>query len=117
MAPKKTISKKAPAKKAPAKAPAAKAASASAGGSDVTIEALQELRRIQDAAAKVDALVKAAVPGACVTINAEKPRKGCFEVKANGTTVVSLTDMPRPFTKLKALDMDEVAADVVKALK
>lgn len=65
----------------------------------------------------MDALVKAAVPGACVTINAEKPRKGCFEVKANGTTVVSLTDMPRPFTKLKALDMDEVAADVVKALK
>jgi hypothetical protein len=32
-----------------------------------------------------------------------QPRKGCFEVReADGTTVyVSLTDMPRPFTKLK----------------
>ena len=38
------------------------------------------------------------------------------EVKANGSTVLSLTDMPRPFTKLKALDMEKVAADVVKAL-
>ena len=38
------------------------------------------------------------------------------EVKANGDVVLSLTDMPRPFAKLKALDMEQVAADVVKAL-
>ena len=38
------------------------------------------------------------------------------EVKANGSVVLSLTDMPRPFTKLKALDMEAVAKDVVKAL-
>ncbi|XRA98311.1 hypothetical protein NFJ02_05g120090 [Pycnococcus provasolii] len=25
--------------------------------------------------------------------------------------------MPRPFTKLKALDMDEIAAEVIKACK
>ena len=40
----------------------------------------------------------------------------CSEVRANGTKVVSLMDMPRPFTKLKSLDMDDVAGDVVKAL-
>jgi len=36
-------------------------------------------------------------------------------VSVNGSAVLSLTDMPRPFAKLKALDMDDVAADVVKA--
>ena len=35
----------------------------------------------------------------------------------NGTTTLSLLDMPRPFGKLKALDMEEVAADVIKACK
>ena len=48
-------------------------------------------------------------------MNEEKPRKGCFEVSVDGKPVVSLLDMPRPFAKLKALDMEEVAADVVKA--
>jgi len=43
-----------------------------------------------------------AVPGTDVVINSEKPRKGCFEIKANGAVVLSLLDMPRPFTKLKA---------------
>ena len=57
------------------------------------------------------------MPSAAVVINGEKPRKGCFEVKANGKTVRSLLDMPRPFTKLKALDMEKVAADVVAALQ
>lgn len=52
-----------------------------------------------------------------MTINAEKPRKGCFEIVANGVTVVSLLDMPRPFTKLKALDVEALVADVVKALE
>ena len=61
--------------------------------------------------------MKKAVPSAKVTINPEKPRKGCFEVKVGGETIISLLDMPRPFAKLKALDMDEVAADVVKACR
>ena len=67
-------------------------------------------------ATKLEALVKAGFPGAKITINEEKPRKGCFEVTVNGDVTLSLLDMPRPFPKLKALDMDEVAADVVKAL-
>ena len=36
------------------------------------------------------------------------------QVTVNGETTLSLLDMPRPFGKLKALDMDEVAADVIK---
>ena len=49
-------------------------------------------------------------------MNEEKPRKGCFEVTAASKTILSLTDMPRPFVKLKALDIDDVAKDVVAAL-
>ena len=52
-----------------------------------------------------------------MSVNEDKPRKGCFEVRAKGTKVVSLLDMPRPFTKLKALDIEQVAKDVVKAAK
>ena len=51
-----------------------------------------------------------------VVVNEEKPRKGCFEVTVNGDIALSLLDMPRPFGKLKALDMEEVAADVLKKL-
>ena len=51
-----------------------------------------------------------------VTINPEKPRKGCFEVRVNGDAVLSLMDMPRPFTKLKALDFDgQVSKDIMEA--
>jgi len=66
-------------------------------------------------ATKLETLVKASGVGATVSINAEKPRKGCFEVSVNGKAVLTLLDMPRPFTKLKALDMEAVAADVIKA--
>ena len=50
-----------------------------------------------------------------MTINPEKPRKGCFEGRVGDQVCLSLTDMPRPFLKLKALDMDEVAKNVIKA--
>ena len=62
----------------------------------------------------MEALVKAGFPAAKVVVNEEKPRKGCFEVSVNGDTTLSLLDMPRPFAKLKALDMEEVAAGVLK---
>ena len=57
------------------------------------------------------------MPAAKIVVNEEKPRKGCFEVSVNGQATLSLLDMPRPFAKLKALDMEQVAADVVKACK
>ena len=40
-----------------------------------------------------------------------RPRKGCFEVRIEGgDTVVSLTDMPRPFKKLKVRLFHRAAA-------
>ena len=51
-----------------------------------------------------------------VVINGEKPRKGAFVIKVNDKTVLELLDLKRPFPKLKALDMDAVAADVIAAL-
>lgn len=50
-----------------------------------------------------------------------RPRKGTFEVRiktAEGAiTIVSLKGMPRPFKKLRALDLEEVANNVVGALE
>ena len=41
-----------------------------------------------------------------------QPRKGCFEVRIDGDIIVSLLDLPRPFTKLRALDLEQVAKDI-----
>ena len=51
------------------------------------------------------------------TINPEKPRKGCFEVRVGDKAVISLLDLPRPFLKLKALEMEDVAKAVIKETK
>ena len=56
------------------------------------------------------------MPGVSIAINEEKPRKGAFVVTVNDKPVLSLLDMPRPFKKLKELDMEEVAEDVKKTL-
>ena len=40
---------------------------------------------------------------------AEKPRKGVFAVTVGGTEVFSTGPEARPFPKLKAIDIDEVA--------
>ena len=65
---------------------------------------------------KLEKALKAAKSDLTVSINPEKPRKGCFEVRVGDKAVLSLTDMARPFKALKALDIDEVAADVLKEL-
>ena len=45
-----------------------------------------------------------------------RPRKGTFEVRlASGKVVESLPGMPRPFKKLRALDLEKTAAKVVAA--
>ncbi|CAL8464287.1 g3822 [Coccomyxa elongata] len=68
-------------------------------------------------ATKLEKALKEALPDAVVSVNPEKPRKGCFEVRDadGGKTYVSLLDMPRPFTKLKALDIDELAKEIAGA--
>ena len=73
--------------------------------------------------------MKAAISGAEVRVNdpddlidvntkgAKRPRIGCFEVKANGETVLSLVGLKRPFPKLKALDMEAEAEKAIAALR
>ncbi|PNW87376.1 hypothetical protein CHLRE_02g120301v5 [Chlamydomonas reinhardtii] len=69
-------------------------------------------------ATKLEKLIKEGAPGTSVSVNPDKPRKGCFEVRGpGGKTFVSLLDMPRPFTKLKALDVEALAEEVLAALK
>ncbi len=56
--------------------------------------------------------------GYTVTINATKPRKGAFVVTIEGkedAPVVNLLDMPRPFAKLRNIDLDQVVADLLAA--
>lgn len=67
-------------------------------------------------AAKLQKLVAAEVPSVKFDVNAEKPRKGFFEVRVQGKPVLSLGPMPRPFKPLRETDMDELAAEVVAAL-
>ena len=52
-----------------------------------------------------------------VKINAEKPGKGNFVVRVGDNIITELIGMKRPFPPLKALDMDQVCADVMKAIE
>ena len=61
--------------------------------------------------------MKKEAPGAQVTINPSKPRRGFFEVRVGAAVVLSLPDMPRPFNKLRAEDIPACAARVTAALK
>jgi hypothetical protein len=54
---------------------------------------------------------------ATVVVNEEKPGRGNFVVRVNGKPVVELLALKRPFPPLKALDMDDVAAQVLKAIE
>jgi hypothetical protein len=47
--------------------------------------------------------------GVEVVINAERPRKGVFEVRVGDVVVATTGPEPRPFPDLKALDVDAVA--------
>jgi len=64
----------------------------------------------------VEKLVKAAVPKATVVINEERPRKGSFSIVVKGEVLVNLESMPRPFTKLKSLDMESLADQIIEKL-
>jgi hypothetical protein len=47
--------------------------------------------------------------GYSVSVNATKPRKGAFVVIVDDKNLVELLDMPRPFKKLRELDLDDLA--------
>ena len=69
-------------------------------------------------AAKLEKLLKASHPDLSVVINKEKPRKGCFEVRAHGKAVVTFgPGMPRPFAPLRNAEMEDVADKVTQAIQ
>ncbi|CAL9194209.1 uncharacterized protein LOC103990161 [Musa acuminata AAA Group] len=83
----------------------------------VIIEACKQCNSFKTRAIRVKEGLESAVPGTVVTINPEKPRRGCFEIREeSGQIFVSLLNMPRPFTPMKKLDMDEVIQDIVKKI-
>jgi hypothetical protein len=62
-------------------------------------------------------IVQAVGDQATVTINPEKPGRGNFVVRINGTPVVELLAMNRPFPALKALDMEEVSQKIISMIQ
>jgi hypothetical protein len=63
-------------------------------------------------ASKVLKVLEAA--GVKAAVNPEKPRKGAFVVTVGGKKVIELLNMPRPFTKLREIDVDEVVSAALK---
>ena len=116
--------KAAPASDAPAAgagAASAAPASASAGAADVLITSSKACNAFKVRADAVEKGIKAAKPTATVVINTEKklgsnPDKGSFVVAVGDTKIVELIAMPRPFQKMKALDMDDVVRQVLAKL-
>jgi hypothetical protein len=62
-------------------------------------------------------IVQAIEKDTTVVINPEKPGKGNFVVRVNGEPIIELLAMARPFTALKALDMDDVSQKVLSIVK
>ncbi|CAM0874205.1 unnamed protein product [Alopecurus aequalis] len=86
-------------------------------GKRVVVEACTQCQQFKKRAAKVKEDLESAVPGVSVVINPAKPRRGCLEIREEGGEVfISLLDMPRPFKKMRALDMDKVIQDIVKKI-
>jgi len=84
----------------------------------VIIEACKQWGAFKTRAAKLQKQIKEAKPSYEVLINPEKPRRGYFEVRlGDGTVVLSLPAMKRPFPALKALVIEDVCADVLGALE
>lgn len=49
----------------------------------------------------------------------DKPRKGSFVIKVSGSEapIVNLLDMPRPFTKLRELDLDATVQTILEKIE
>uniref|UniRef100_A0A0A9B8Q9 Selenoprotein H n=1 Tax=Arundo donax TaxID=35708 RepID=A0A0A9B8Q9_ARUDO len=105
-------------KEAEAPAPAAEDGGDVVGnGKRVIVEACTQCRQFKIRAQKVKEDLESSVRGVSVIINPEKPRRGCLEIREEGGEVfISLLNMPRPFTAMKKLDMDEVIKDIAKKI-
>ncbi|KAJ0251809.1 Uncharacterized protein HA466_0127160 [Hirschfeldia incana] len=84
----------------------------------IVIEHCKQCNAFKTRAIQVKEGLEGAVPGVTVTLNPEKPRRGCFEIREEGgETFISLLEMKRPFAPMKALDMEEVIEDIIKKIK
>ncbi|KFK29741.1 hypothetical protein AALP_AA7G172600 [Arabis alpina] len=84
----------------------------------IVIEHCKQCNAFKTRAIQVKEGLEGAVPGVMVTLNPEKPRRGCFEIREDGgETFISLLEMKRPFAPMKALDMEEVIEDIIKKVK
>ncbi|KAJ6827269.1 selenoprotein H-like [Iris pallida] len=83
----------------------------------VVIEACKQCNSFKTRANMVKEGLESAVAGIAVTINPDKPRRGCFEIRdGSGEVFISLLDMKRPFKPMKDLDMDKVIEDIVQKI-
>ena len=125
------VKKAAAAKKAPAKKPAAekkvpaksaeKAPTTDGGSGGVKIVSNKVCQAFKTRAEGLKKAILAAKPQASVEIEEQKPLgrnpdKGTFAVSVMGKVLVEKVAMPRPFTAMKALDMDALAKQVIAAL-
>ncbi|CAN8314953.1 unnamed protein product [Cochlearia groenlandica] len=84
----------------------------------IVIEHCKQCNSFKTRANQVKEGLENAVPGVVITLNADKPRRGCFEIREEGgETFISLLDMKRPFTAMKELDMEDVIKNIVEKIK
>ncbi|KAG6527001.1 selenoprotein H-like [Zingiber officinale] len=104
------------AEEAPA-SPASKDKAAAVSSKTIIVEACKQCNSFKVRAMQVKEGLENAVPGIIVSINPDKPRRGCFEIREGGCqTFVSLLDMRRPFTRMKELNIEDVIKDIVKKI-
>ncbi|KAK4749091.1 hypothetical protein SAY87_026540 [Trapa incisa] len=83
----------------------------------VVIEHCKQCNSFKTRALQVKNGLESGVSGIIVLVNPDKPRRGCFEVREEGgEKFVSLLGMKRPFTPMKALDMEKVVLQIIEKL-
>ncbi|KAL7123084.1 hypothetical protein ACP275_01G084000 [Erythranthe tilingii] len=88
------------------------------GSKKIIIEHCKQCNAFKTRAIQVKTALEEGIPGIEVSLNPEKPRRGCFEIREEGGEVfISLLDMKRPFPPLKKLDMDEVISDILEKIR
>ncbi|GMP83955.1 hypothetical protein CsSME_00037682 [Camellia sinensis var. sinensis] len=84
----------------------------------IVIEHCKQCNSFKTRAIQVKNGLESGLSGVNVLVNPEKPRRGCFEIREEGgEKFISLLDMKRPFTPMKALDMDKVISDIIDKIK
>ena len=113
----------APAATATAAAAPAASSDAAATAADVHIVSSKVCQAFKKRSDQVVSAVKKAFPSAKVVVDerpaeGRKPDRGSFVVTARGKEVAAFRAMPRPFSAMKAADIEgDVVARVVAALK